>query len=442
MPYRRAETACVVRLVPLRPAALSATTRAQCEALRAEAGRLWTDLVRLHAQGRARGQWLTEGELEKATKGGQYALHSQSVQALCQKFAANVATATTLRQQELAETGQIQTEYPHHAKPYQTVVWKDQALEVLPHGQLLLPTGRRRPPLVLPLPEEYPQANLRRAELTWRADHYELCVTLDTGEALSPLPRPAWPKTAETLVPMQQGVPSPAPRAPSTSSDVVAGIDLGEVHIAAVTTTRRHALVVTGRMLRACKQGRNRQHAILQAKLHRCQPGSRRSKRLLKRKAQASAKLYRQQRDILHQAAKKVVDFCQQEGVTWIAVGDVRDIQTGVSLGRATNQKISQWPHGQFVRYLREKAARRGIALDWIDESSSTKTCSISGHVRTSSPRGRRFRCPGCGARVHRDVNGANNICSKAVYGVYAQVQADTVKYLRPIGVVPRHGPT
>jgi putative transposase len=346
--------------------------------------------------------------LEQATKGGQYALHSQSVQALCQKFTANVETATALRRQELAEHGHIQTAYPRYPKAYQTVVWKDQALTVSPTGQLRLPTGGQRPPLLLPLPEEYRCANLRRAELTWRADHYELCLTLDTGENL-PLPAGA-----------------------------VAGVDLGEVHVAAVTTTRRHALVLSGRQLRACKQWRNKVHSLLQEKLSRCQPGSRRAKRLTKRKAQVSARLYRQQRDILHQAARTVVAFCHAEEVSRIAVGDVRDIQTGVSLGKRTNQKISQWPHGQFVRYLREKAARLGIVVDWIDEAYSTRTCSVSGHVQSSSPRGRRFRCSGCGARVHRDVNGSANICSKAVYGRYAEVQADRVKYLRPIGVAPR----
>ena len=84
----------------------------------------------LHTQARAQGRWLSAGELEQATKGGQYALHSQSVQALCQKFAANVETATELRRQELAETGHLQTPYPHHPKAYQTVVWKDQALTI------------------------------------------------------------------------------------------------------------------------------------------------------------------------------------------------------------------------------------------------------------------------------------------------------------------------
>jgi len=326
-------THCIVRLVALR--GLSAATRAQCQALRAEAGRLWTDLVAMHTQARAQGQWLSASDLEQATKGGQYALHSQSVQALCQKLAANVVTATALRRQELAETGRLQTQYPHHAKASQTVVWKDQALAVLPTGSLRLPSGAERPPLLLPLPAEYQQANLRRAELTWRADHYELCLTLATGEPLPP--------------PLPTGA--------------VAGVDLGEVHIAAVTTTRRHALVVTGRQLRACKQWRNKVHSLLREQLSCCQVGSRRTQRLTKRRAQVSAKVSRQQRDLLHQAARQVVNFCASESVTHIAVGDVRDIQTGVSLGRVTNQKISQWPHGQFARYLSER--RRDWACAW-----------------------------------------------------------------------------
>jgi IS605 OrfB family transposase len=103
--------------------------------------------------------------------------------------------------------------------------------------------------------------------------------------------------------------------------------------------------------------------------LSRCQAGSRRSQRLTKRKAQLSAKLYRQQRDLLHQAARTVADFCQAEGVSQSAVGDVRDSQTGVRLGKRTNQQISQWPQGQFARYLTEKAARRGMVVEWIDEA-------------------------------------------------------------------------
>ena len=95
MPDQQTATQCIVRLVAL--GGLSGATLAQCQTLRAEAGRLWTDLVTFHAQARAQGQWLSASDLEQATKGGQYALHSQSVQALCQKLAATVDTATEMR---------------------------------------------------------------------------------------------------------------------------------------------------------------------------------------------------------------------------------------------------------------------------------------------------------------------------------------------------------
>ena len=51
-------------------------------------------------------------------------------------------------------------------------------------------------------------------------------------------------------------------------------------------------------------------------------------------------------------------------------------------------------------------------------------------------------RCACRGAQVHRDVNGSANACSKAAYGRYGQVQADRIKYLRPIVVAPRHRAT
>lgn len=167
---------------------------------------------------------------------------------------------------------------------------------------------------MLPLPPVYHGANLR-----WRANHYELCLTLDTGE---PLP-------------------------PARTGGAVAGVDLGEVHITSMTTTRRHALLISGRQLRAW---RNKVHRLLQENLDHCQPTSRRAKRLRHGKAQVSAKLYRQQRDVLHQAAKTLVDFARAEGVSQIVVGDGRAMQTGVNVGKKTNQKISPWPHGQFAR--------------------------------------------------------------------------------------------
>jgi len=116
-----------------------------------------------------------------------------------------------------------------------------------------------------------------------------------------------------------------------------------------------------------------------------------------------------------------------------IAVGDVRDIQDGVDLGVKANQKISQWAHGQFVKYLGYKAERYGMWVEQIPEDYSTRTCSYCGCEKKNAPRGRVYTCSGCGAVIHRDVNGASNICSRARHGSYGCVQAQTVKYLRPL---------
>jgi hypothetical protein len=81
------------------------------------------------------------------------------------------------------------------------------------------------------------------------------------------------------------------------------------------------------------------------------------------------------------------------------------------------------------VRPHTRMRAQLGIAVEWIDEAYSTKTCSQCRHQHLSSPRGRRVHCSGCGARMHRDVNGSNNICAKASYGACGRIQADTGGY-------------
>jgi hypothetical protein len=186
MPYRTRATPCVVGLIPLRR--LCPATLAQSAALRREAGRCWTDLVAAHQPTRATGHGLSRRELEQRGAAGgagePYALHRQTIQALAQQLDANRATATDRRKQEAAPAaeGSVTTADPEHSKPYHTV---DQALQV-PAGQMRRSTGARRAPLLLPLPEACHHADMRKAQLTWRADHYELCLTIDTAEPLPP----------------------------------------------------------------------------------------------------------------------------------------------------------------------------------------------------------------------------------------------------------------
>jgi len=401
MGYKHTVTTCTVQLVAYRN--LPATTTAMCETLRREAGRCWTDLVQAHLTSRDAGMWLTEADLRALTKGGRYCLHSQSIQALGQRLLANVDTARSLRQQEQVAGGDMRTRFPYKPKAYTTVTWKDQAIRVR-DGRIFLPNGRGQPDLALPLPARLQHVNIRKVELLWRADHYQLALTVE---------RP--------------------PEPPLLLAGQTAGVDLGEINPAAVVTEAGQALVINGRLLRHHKQLRNKRHAAYQERMVRCRKGSRRWKRLKRQRARASAKLYRQQRNHLHQASRKVVAFAVQQNVNRLAVGDVRDVADGVDKGAVANQKLSQWPHGQFIQYLSYKARRQGIAVEQIPEDYSTQTCSYCNHRRASAPRGRVFCCPnpGCGAIVHRDGNGAANICSRACFGVYGKIHPLQIKHLR-----------
>lgn len=392
--YRKAQTACVVRIIPLR--GLNQSQMELCSSLRREAGRCWTDILHAHIESRS-GKWLKSGDLEKLTK-GKYSLHSQSVQGLVQKLVANVDTARQLRKTDL------EARFPYKDKTYQTVIWKDQAIRVR-EGKIVLPNGRNTSSLVLPLPVEYLGCDIRKAELVWRADHYELCITIDTGILIPPL----------------------------LESGNVVGVDLGEINIAAAVTEEGVGVVISGRYLRSINRLRNKRLTAYQSMIDRCKDGSKRQRKLLRNKRKASTKFERQQRDILHKASRQLVNFCQEQGVSRIAVGDVKDIQKGVDLGRKSNQKISQWPHGQFVKYLGYKARRLGIQTDQIPEDYSTRTCSECGFVSKNAPRGRIYFCPGCGARLSRDGNGGANICSRSLYGEYAKVQISQLTYLRPV---------
>jgi putative transposase len=396
MGYRSTHTNCIVRMIPLR--GLSVQQEALCLFLREEGGRCWTDMLTAHIESRS-GKWLSSVDLSKIFK-GQYALHSQTIQALAQKLEANVDTARELRKTD------PEARYPYHPKKYQTVVWKESAIHWLEGGKMLLSNGKNNQPLILAIPDEYIGVDIRKAELTWRADHYELCLTIDTG-----LVNPPRKQTGQ-----------------------IAGVDLGEVNIAAVATEVGDALVVSGRALRSVKRLRNKRYAALTSLISRCKPGSKRHRRLMKSKARASAKMYRQQMDILHKASRQVIEFCQANDVKEIAVGDVRDVQDGLNLSTNANQKVSQWPHGQFVKYIAYKSVGCGMQTGYVAEDYSTRTCSYCRLVKNSALRGRVYVCPGCGAVIDRDANGASNICSRARYGSYGFVQVRTIMYLRPLG--------
>ena len=139
---------------------LDRRTRARLKAAQLEAARVWNYCVGRHQTARAeRTRWPDRDDLQRETKSGQYGLHSQSIQMVCQQFLANVQTIKQLRQSNPRHR------YPYHPKRYRTVSWPAQA--VSHQGKrLILPMGRGRKSLSLRLPD-LPEQIAGATNCTW-----------------------------------------------------------------------------------------------------------------------------------------------------------------------------------------------------------------------------------------------------------------------------------
>ena len=90
-----------------------------------EAAKVWNFCVETHKQARREHlPWPGRSELQKATKGGQFALHSQSVQMVVHAFLANIDTTRKLRQTH----PEMRMNYPWREKRFYPVKWPAQAV--------------------------------------------------------------------------------------------------------------------------------------------------------------------------------------------------------------------------------------------------------------------------------------------------------------------------
>jgi putative transposase len=379
--------------------------RATADALNAESGRLYSEvLVEHYRVWRKQAVWLSRAADERMNDGynvGQpRLLHAHSIDAAQQGFAKACQTTKAARKAGVAET-----RMPYKQKRFRTTVWKDSAIRV-DNGHLLLSLARGHDPIKVQLPTHLlalAKAMVAEVRLVYEMahKHYQWHVVIDDGKEAKPV-----------------------------TTGIVAGGDLGEVHPIALTTGEA-AVVISCRQLRAQSQHTNQRLTGLQAKQARRVRGSRRWRRLQSRKQRFLAKQAWRRRDLEHKISRAAVDWCVEQQVGTLALGDLRDIANGKRLSTKSQQKISNWSHGKLRQYIEYKAAAVGIAVeDKVNEAYTSQTCVCCG--KRSKPKGRVFTCSACGSCVHRDVQGAANILSRFVYGVLARVPVVDPKYRHP----------
>lgn len=194
------------------------------------------------------------------------------------------------------------------------------------------------------------------------------------------------------------------------ASGKVAGVDLGEVHLAVVHDGERTTLY-NGRALRAKRQYQNKLKAKLSAKQARMKKGSRRWRKLQRSEAKQLRKLDHQIADILHKETTHLVSTLHARGVQTVVIGDVRDLREGVDYGSKANQRIHQMVTGRVRWLITYKAERLGMEVVLQDEAYTSQECPCCG--QRHRPKGRVYRCSSCGFLFHRDGVGAINIRRK-----------------------------
>jgi putative transposase len=366
----------------------NATASATFTASRREAARLWNDLVRRHQRiRRLNWTWPSKARWQRWAKGRYPGLSAQSAQQLIAEFCEAVDSCRQLR-----KNGHAEARYPWRLRHYHDVNYTNQDARIR-DGRLLLPNGasrtlRLRLPNAIMLP-----GRLMEVRLSYGVAHL-VCETADEA------------RHQETVI----------------------GVDLG-VNTLIAATDGQKAILISGRAAKATVQYRNKQLARFQQALSAKERGSRRYKRLQRRKYQLLDKSKRRIRDLCHKATQQVAEAFPN------ATCYVGEPFNGAAqrIGRVQAQQVSTACTRKIINQLNYKTA----GAITLGEAYSSQTCPVCGE---RSKHRRIYRCPSCGAIGPRDVVGAVNIPSLGVHGAMLPGRSlpQQVKYLRPWPRQPR----
>lgn len=370
----------------------------QLDALTRRAGRLWSDVAKWHWRFvRRQGYWLSKGQSQKMYCKGYDGMHSQSAQAVADSFYDSLKAWREKRKKGRYEC----LRPPYKQKRHFKVQWKSSAIKLRDDGVLRLSNGRGEDPVLIAWPSEAIASGQepKRVEIGWDGNQYELRCQYKVEENKEP------------------------------KGEKTAGIDIGEIHLAAVHTGSE-SWTVNGRELRSLRRQQNRTKARFAKRIARTKRGSRRWKRLVRAKNRYLTKIQNQIKDLLHKQSTRLIKTLHERRVGTVVVGDLTGIRERIDYGKKANQRLHQWAYGEFVRMLKYKARLHGMTARRVGEAYTSQTCPSCGSRH--KPHGREYVCV-CGFEGHRDIVGAANIRRR-----YVAKQ----KYLGPdVGDVKSPGP-
>ncbi|WCK57573.1 transposase (plasmid) [Aneurinibacillus sp. Ricciae_BoGa-3] len=344
-------------------------------------------------------KWIKKSEIQKHLK-GKYRLHSQSIQAVAHKYL-DARDSTYKAIQKGIKTAR----YPYKKKKHFNTKWVDKAFSISENGTISLSLGvfhgKRVPPLVLHA-KHLPKGDIKEIELCYDNGLY-LSVSYEDGQEEQPYEK-----------------------------GFSCAVDMGEIHTIASFCENGESILVSGRKMRSLHRLRNKKIGELQKRQSHCKKGSRQWKKYQRAKRYIISKSEHQLRDALHKTTKSFVDWCIQQKISDIYVGNPEGVQrkTKKKKRKKTNQKLSNWSFGKTKDYLKYKGNTQGIKVFFVSEAYSSQTCPVCKRKKKVSTRN--YRCH-CGYTSHRDVHGAKNILSESLRGSFEPWEVEGLPtYLRP----------
>ncbi len=103
-------------------------------------------------------------------------------------------------------------------------------------------------------------------------------------------------------------------------------------------------------------------------------------------------------------------------------------VKSGRKLNKRTARNMLSWSHYKFQQHLIEMANRHNVLLVLCNESYTSKTCPLCGHVHKQLGGNKKFQCPQCGYTAHRDWNGARNIMLRSLQATAITLTGDAIQ--------------
>ncbi|MED4357875.1 transposase, partial [Geobacillus stearothermophilus] len=137
----------------------------------------------------------------------------------------------------------------------------------------------------------------------------------------------------------------------------VVGIDLGLNNFATIVNNIGETpIVINGKGIKSINQYYNKQKAYFQSILKK-QNGLDWSKRLEKITLKRNNKI----KDFMHKASRYVVNYCINNNISTIVIGNNKNWKQNINLGTINNQNFVQVPYDMFINQLKYKCEEVGI---------------------------------------------------------------------------------